>query len=130
MIDARPGVLECKMFGGISWMVNGNMACGTVGEDPMVRLERRPNGMLQSPAARSRPRTVRLYDLRGMLKLASLGSAVGQNSHRIAQGTRSITGGKFWRRSQDYLRVTSIPLKPNPALNHDRTLAFERAMNR
>lgn len=27
------------MFGGIAWMVNGNMACGTIGEDLMVRLD-------------------------------------------------------------------------------------------
>lgn len=40
VIDARPGVAERKMFGGIAWMVNGNMACGIVGEDLMVRLER------------------------------------------------------------------------------------------
>ena len=26
------------MFGGIAWMVDGNMACGTLGEDLMVRL--------------------------------------------------------------------------------------------
>ena len=40
VIDGRPGVSERKMFGGIAWMVNGNMACGIVGEDLMVRLER------------------------------------------------------------------------------------------
>lgn len=40
VVDGRPGVLERKMFGGIAWMVNGNMACGIVGEDLMVRLER------------------------------------------------------------------------------------------
>lgn len=39
VIDVRPGVSERKMFGGIAWMVNGNMACGVIGEDLMVRLE-------------------------------------------------------------------------------------------
>ena len=28
------------MFGGVAWMVKGNMACGTLGEDLMVRLDR------------------------------------------------------------------------------------------
>ena len=28
------------MFGGIAWMVNGNMACGIIGEGLMVRLDR------------------------------------------------------------------------------------------
>lgn len=39
-IDGRPGVTERKMFGGIAWMVNGNMACGTIEDGLMVRLDR------------------------------------------------------------------------------------------
>ena len=38
-IGGRSAVSERKMFGGIAWMVNGNMACGTLGEDMMVRLD-------------------------------------------------------------------------------------------
>lgn len=40
VIYDRPSVAERKMFGGIAWMVNGNMACGTLGDDLMVRLDR------------------------------------------------------------------------------------------
>jgi TfoX/Sxy family transcriptional regulator of competence genes len=40
IIDSRPRVVERKMFGGVAWMVNGNMACGVIGEDLMVRLDR------------------------------------------------------------------------------------------
>ncbi len=40
VIDGRPGVVERKMFGGIAWMLNGNMTCGIIGEDLMVRLDR------------------------------------------------------------------------------------------
>lgn len=40
VIDGRPGLVERKMFGGIAWMVNGNMACGVLGEDLIVRLDR------------------------------------------------------------------------------------------
>jgi TfoX/Sxy family transcriptional regulator of competence genes len=32
------GLSERKMFGGIAFMVNGNMACGIVGDDLMVRV--------------------------------------------------------------------------------------------
>ncbi len=39
VIGGRDGVSERKMFGGIAWMVNGNMAVGTLGEDMMVRLD-------------------------------------------------------------------------------------------
>ena len=37
-LDGRPGVVERKMFGGIAWMLEGNMACGVIGEDLLVRL--------------------------------------------------------------------------------------------
>lgn len=38
MVSDRPGVTERKMFGGLSWMVGGNMACGVLDEDLLVRL--------------------------------------------------------------------------------------------
>jgi TfoX/Sxy family transcriptional regulator of competence genes len=38
-IGGRDGVTERKMFGGVGWMVNGNMACGTMGDDLLVRLD-------------------------------------------------------------------------------------------
>ena len=40
VIGGRDGVTEKKMFGGIGWMVNGNMACGTMGDNLLVRLDR------------------------------------------------------------------------------------------
>lgn len=33
-----PGLNEMKMFGGIAFLVNGNMACGVTQNDLMVRL--------------------------------------------------------------------------------------------
>ena len=38
-LGARDGVGERKMFGGIAFMVGGNMAVGVIGEDLMVRLD-------------------------------------------------------------------------------------------
>ncbi len=40
VIGGRDGVTERKMFGGIAWMVEGNMACGATGENLLVRLDR------------------------------------------------------------------------------------------
>lgn len=40
LLGARSGVTERKMFGGIGWMVGGNMACGVIGEDLIVRLDK------------------------------------------------------------------------------------------
>jgi TfoX/Sxy family transcriptional regulator of competence genes len=38
IIGARSAVTERKMFGGIAWMLQGNMACGVLGDDICVRL--------------------------------------------------------------------------------------------
>jgi TfoX/Sxy family transcriptional regulator of competence genes len=34
----RTGVVEKKMFGGVSFMLDGNMACGVIGDDLIVRV--------------------------------------------------------------------------------------------
>ncbi|HEX6024097.1 MAG TPA: TfoX/Sxy family protein [Solirubrobacter sp.] len=40
VISARPGVVERKMFGGIGWMINGNMAVGVMRTDKLcVRID-------------------------------------------------------------------------------------------
>ena len=38
IVGVRQGLTERKMFGGIAWMVNGNMACGVLGDELIVRL--------------------------------------------------------------------------------------------
>ncbi len=37
-LGARQGLTERKMFGGIAWMLHGNMACGVLGHEVIVRL--------------------------------------------------------------------------------------------
>lgn len=37
-IGPRPGVTEREMFGGIAFMINGNMAVGVSGDELMVRV--------------------------------------------------------------------------------------------
>ena len=37
-LEARKGVTERKMFGGIGFMIHGNMCCGVVNDDLMVRV--------------------------------------------------------------------------------------------
>jgi TfoX/Sxy family transcriptional regulator of competence genes len=38
VLDARSDVDERKMFGGLAFLVAGNMACGVMREDLMVRM--------------------------------------------------------------------------------------------
>ena len=37
-LSRKQGVSERSMFGGLAFMVNGNMCCGVVGSDLMLRL--------------------------------------------------------------------------------------------
>jgi TfoX/Sxy family transcriptional regulator of competence genes len=38
VLSAESGVVEKRMFGGLTFMVNGNMCCGVVDRDLMVRV--------------------------------------------------------------------------------------------
>ena len=55
----RKDVVEKKMFGGIAFLLNGNMACGVNGTDMIVRIA--PE---ETDAALAEP-GVRLFDLSG-----------------------------------------------------------------
>jgi TfoX/Sxy family transcriptional regulator of competence genes len=53
VLDSRADVDERKMFGGIAYLVAGNMACGVMGEDLMVRMAPGDAAALESePGAR------------------------------------------------------------------------------
>jgi TfoX/Sxy family transcriptional regulator of competence genes len=55
----RPDVTEKKMFGGLAFLVKGNMCCGVHGRELIVRLD--PE---QTAQALSKPHT-RAFDLTG-----------------------------------------------------------------
>ncbi|MCQ3830900.1 MULTISPECIES: TfoX/Sxy family protein [Microbulbifer] len=38
VLQEEDGLSEKQMFGGLAFMLNGNMACGVVGEELMVRV--------------------------------------------------------------------------------------------
>lgn len=38
VVSEREGISERKMFGGIAFMLHGNMCCGVIGDDLMVRV--------------------------------------------------------------------------------------------
>jgi len=58
-LDKRPGVTEKRMFGGIAFLLNGNMCCGVHGQELIVRIA--PE---QTDQALSQPHT-RVFDLSG-----------------------------------------------------------------
>jgi TfoX/Sxy family transcriptional regulator of competence genes len=52
ILDARPELSERRMFGGIAFMLAGNMCCGVIGEDLMVRLGEDSEAALAEPHTR------------------------------------------------------------------------------
>jgi TfoX/Sxy family transcriptional regulator of competence genes len=53
IVGDRPDVTERKMFGGIAFLLNGNMFCGITRDDLMVRVgPDRFEAFLASPGAR------------------------------------------------------------------------------
>ena len=48
ILAEQSGVVEKKMFGGLTFMLKGNMCCGVLGDDLVVRLG--PNGHQQGLA--------------------------------------------------------------------------------
>lgn len=40
IVGLREQVTERKMFGGVAWMLAGNMACGLIGDELLVRVGR------------------------------------------------------------------------------------------
>lgn len=59
MLLPVPGVEEKKMFGGVGFLIRGNMACGVHGDDLIVRLH--PD--IYAPAL-ARPHT-KVFDMTG-----------------------------------------------------------------
>ncbi len=67
---SQPGFSERKMFGGLCFLLNGNMCCGINGDDLMLRV--RPDGYevaLERPGVRPMDFTGRPQ--RGMVYVAS-----------------------------------------------------------
>jgi TfoX/Sxy family transcriptional regulator of competence genes len=53
-LGGQPGVAERKMFGGLAFLVQGNMACGVRGDDLMVRVASdTADAVLAEPGARA-----------------------------------------------------------------------------
>jgi TfoX/Sxy family transcriptional regulator of competence genes len=59
VLDARSDVDDRKMFGGIAFLVAGNMACGVMRDDLMVRMDPEAAAALESEPG------VRRFDMGG-----------------------------------------------------------------
>ncbi|WP_455356915.1 TfoX/Sxy family protein [Streptomyces sp. SYSU K217416] len=88
ILAVRTDVTERKMFGGIAFMVAGNMACGVLGQDLVLRL-----GEENASIALDEPHT-RPFDFTGRPEKATIyaGPAAistdAQLTHWVHQATR------------------------------------------
>ena len=70
----RPGVREQKMFGGLCFMLDGNMACGILGSELVVRIGRENlDDVLSRP--HSRPFDMTGRPMRSFVYVAAAGLA-------------------------------------------------------
>jgi hypothetical protein len=68
----RAGLTERKMFGGLAFMVEGNMACGVIGDEVIVRVAREDyENALAEPGVREFDFTGR--PMRGFVCVAGAG---------------------------------------------------------
>jgi TfoX/Sxy family transcriptional regulator of competence genes len=58
-LPALPGLTEKKMFGGLAFLIDGNMACGVSNDSLMVRID-----PAATDAALAQPH-VRIFDMTG-----------------------------------------------------------------
>jgi TfoX/Sxy family transcriptional regulator of competence genes len=96
LLDSDPSVTERKMFGGIAFMINGNMCCGVAGEDLMLRV-----GAAEYEAALARP-NARPMDFTGrpMKGMVFVGAA----------GTRTAKSLETWV-ARAFAFASSLPPK-------------------
>jgi TfoX/Sxy family transcriptional regulator of competence genes len=70
LLGDRPDVDERRMFGGIAFLVGGNMCCGVSGEDLIVRLDRDQADELLESESGARPFDMTGRPMRGWLMVA------------------------------------------------------------
>jgi TfoX/Sxy family transcriptional regulator of competence genes len=81
LIGDDPGVAEKRMFGGLAFLLNGNMACGVRGDDLIVRLAADASrDALAEPGARPFDLTGR--PMRGWLMVGAEGHAEDDDLRR------------------------------------------------
>jgi TfoX/Sxy family transcriptional regulator of competence genes len=69
LLGSRSDVADKHMFGGIAFLIAGNMACGVSGDDLIVRLDREESErLLDEPGARRFDMTGRM--MKGWLLVA------------------------------------------------------------
>ena len=70
LLDGQPDLAERKMFGGIAFLLGGNMCCGVIGDDLIVRLDPGQAERLLAFESGARPMDFTGRPMRGWLYVA------------------------------------------------------------
>ena len=81
ILGDRPGLAEKQMFGGLAFLVQGNMACGMRGEDLIVRLAADAAESVQGEPG-VRPFDLTGRPMKGWLQVAPDGHATDDDLRR------------------------------------------------
>jgi TfoX/Sxy family transcriptional regulator of competence genes len=79
LLDPQPDVAERKMFGGLAFMVGGNMCCGVIGDELIVRLDPPQAEKLVASEPGARPMDFTGRPMRGWLYVAPEAIAEDEN---------------------------------------------------
>ncbi|MGH2451269.1 MAG: TfoX/Sxy family protein [Candidatus Limnocylindria bacterium] len=71
LLDARPDVDDRRMFGGIGFLIAGNMCCGVHGDDLIVRVDPGDCAELMERETGARPFDMTGRPMRGWLFVAA-----------------------------------------------------------
>jgi TfoX/Sxy family transcriptional regulator of competence genes len=85
VLEARVDVDERRMFGGIAFLVAGNMCCGVHGDDLIVRLDPDQAGELLQTEPGTRPFDITGRPMRGWLFVAPEATAEDADLHEWVQ---------------------------------------------
>lgn len=82
LLDARADVDERRMFGGVAFLVAGNMCCGVHGEDLIVRFAPGEADGLRASERGARPMDITGRPMRGWLFVAPEATAEDRDLER------------------------------------------------
>ena len=82
LLDRRSDVEDKRMFGGIAFLVAGNMACGVMGDELMVRVGPDRAAELRASDPAARPMEMRGRPMRGWVLVAPEATADDRDLER------------------------------------------------
>ena len=92
LLDARADVDERKMFGGIGFLLAGNMCCGVYRDDLIVRLDPEEAGELMESESGARAMDITGRPMRGWLLVAPEAIAEDADLERWVRRAEAFAG--------------------------------------